>query len=124
MHAAWQHGAFTKVLDALSVDDIDTDCNGVIAMADRTVTMTPTRRRALSQEEIEAFIELPLSQLRLLAARIAVEELPVLRSPNGTKATAMVNGIRYTSANWTSSHTNSAFTEHLFRKPRSGFWRL
>ena len=33
-----QRGAFTKVLlDALSADDVDTDCNGAITMADLTV---------------------------------------------------------------------------------------
>ena len=58
----WQHGAFTKVLlDALAADDIDTDCNGVITMANLTVTMTTTRR--LSQEEIEARVESPTSAL-------------------------------------------------------------
>jgi WD40 repeat protein len=39
----WQHGAFTKVLlDALSgsADDIDTDHNGVISMAELTAYMT------------------------------------------------------------------------------------
>ena len=34
-----------QVLDALAADDIDTDCNGVITMANLTVTMTTTRRR-------------------------------------------------------------------------------
>src|SRR4249920_3583216 len=70
----WQHGAFTKVLlDARSADDIDTDCNGVITMADLTVTMTTTRRRPLSQEEIEALIDLRIAQLRVLAAQTAVD---------------------------------------------------
>ena len=50
------------MLDALSADDIDTDCNGVITMANLTVTMTTTRR--LSQEEIEALIDLRIAQLR------------------------------------------------------------
>ena len=62
----WLH-----VLDALAADDIDTDCNGVITMADLTVTMTTTRR--LSQEEIEALIDLRIAQLRVLAAQTAVE---------------------------------------------------
>jgi hypothetical protein len=61
------------VLDALAADDIDTDCNGVITMADLTVTMTTTRRRPLSQEEIEALIDLRIAQLRVLAAQTAVD---------------------------------------------------
>ena len=48
-----------------------TDCNGVITMANLTVTMTTTRR--LSQEEIEALIELRVAQLRVLAAQTALE---------------------------------------------------
>ena len=61
------------MLDALAPDDIDTDCNGVITMADLTVTMITTRRRPLSQEEIEALIDLRIAQLRVLAAQTAVE---------------------------------------------------
>ena len=52
------------MLNALAADDIDTDCNGVITMANLTVTMTTTRRRPLSQEEIEALIDLRIAQLR------------------------------------------------------------
>lgn len=61
------------LLDALAADDIDTDCNGVMTMANLTVTMTTTRRRPLSQEEIEALIDLRIAQLRVLAAQTAVE---------------------------------------------------
>ena len=61
------------MLDGLSADDIDTDCNGVITMADLTVTMITTRRRPLSQEEIEALIDLRIGQLRVLAAQMAVD---------------------------------------------------
>ena len=62
----WLH-----VLDALAADDIDTDCNGAITMADLTVTITTTRRGPLSQEEIEARIEMRLLHLRLDAAQTA-----------------------------------------------------
>ena len=73
-HEKREHGAFTKVLlHALTPDDIDTDCNGVITMADLTVTMTTTRRRPLSQEEMEARVELRVRELEVLAARTAVE---------------------------------------------------
>ena len=54
------------LLDALAADDIDTDCNDVITMANLTVTMTTTRR--LSQEEIEALIDLRVAQLRTQTA--------------------------------------------------------
>ena len=64
----WLH-----VLDALAADDIDTDCNGVITMANLTVTMTTTRRRRLSQEETEARIEMRVGHLRVLAAQTAVD---------------------------------------------------
>ena len=60
------------MLDALAADDIDTDCNGVITMANLTVT-TMTTTRPLSQEEIEALIDLRIAQLRVLAAQTAVE---------------------------------------------------
>ena len=50
-----------RLLDALSTDGIDTDCNGVIA------------GRLVSQEEIEAPIELRVAELRVLAAQTAVE---------------------------------------------------
>ena len=45
--------------------------------------MTTTRR--LSQEEIEALIEMCVAHLREFAAQTAVEELPVLRSPDGQR---------------------------------------
>jgi integrase len=62
------------LLDALAADDIDTDCNGVITMANLTVTtMTTTRRRPLSQEEIEALIDLRIAQLRVFAAQTGVD---------------------------------------------------
>ena len=61
------------LLDALAADHIDTDCNGVITMADLIVTMITTRRRPLSQEEIEALIDLRIAQLRVLAAQTAVD---------------------------------------------------
>ncbi|MGA7451706.1 MAG: hypothetical protein WBW73_10675 [Rhodoplanes sp.] len=61
------------MLDALAADDIDTDCNGVITMANLTVTMTTTRRRRLSQEETEARIEMRVGHLRVLAAQTAVD---------------------------------------------------
>ena len=71
MAARSLHQSF--LLDALAADDIDTDCNGVITMANLTVTMTTTRRRPLSQEEIEALIDLRIAQLRTLAAQMAVD---------------------------------------------------
>ena len=49
-------------------------------MADLTVTMITTRRRPLSQEEIEALIDLRIAQLRTLAAQMAVDWWRELRS--------------------------------------------
>ena len=93
---------------------IDTDYNGVITMADLTVTMTTTRRRALSQEEIEARIRMCVAHLREFAAQTAVEELPVLRSPNGMRTKAL-SGLRRTmmcSIGW---RISTAFTARSFR---------
>ena len=48
--------------------------------------MTVTHRRPLSEEQIEARIEMRVAHLRVLAAQTAVEELPVLsRMGSGQK---------------------------------------